>query len=240
MQPIHVTDLHRHWRRGPDVYHAMMEGLIQPLDTPATRFGTAFHYRVLHGEAAFLAHYAVGGPVNERTGREYGAETKAAAEWLTAQNKRAHCCSDDYGAITEMAQHVRLPAPLEVEVKVEAMLAGVPVEGRIDGLYPDGIFDVKTIDDLDAFDDRYALRMGYVHQAYLYCVLAHKTIFRWIVCEKSPPYRCGVWETTGAALGVVDEEIQNWLAEYKQCSESDTWPSRYAEARRFTRMNFGG
>jgi hypothetical protein len=47
--------------------------------------GSAAHKLILEGRQEFDKCYAVGAPVNERTGKEYGRETQAFAKWADIQ-----------------------------------------------------------------------------------------------------------------------------------------------------------
>jgi hypothetical protein len=47
--------------------------------------GSAAHKLILEGRHEFDLCYAVGAPVNERTGKEYGRDTQAFARWVEQQ-----------------------------------------------------------------------------------------------------------------------------------------------------------
>jgi hypothetical protein len=47
--------------------------------------GSAAHKLILEGRHEFDKCYAVGAPINERTGKEYGRETQAFAKWAEEQ-----------------------------------------------------------------------------------------------------------------------------------------------------------
>ena len=75
------------FRRCPLLYHWKQTGLTKDEDRPAYQIGRAAHTLILEGRQKFLAEYAIGGPINEKTGQPFGTTTKAFAEWAAAQGK---------------------------------------------------------------------------------------------------------------------------------------------------------
>ena len=73
--------------RCPWLHHKKAIGLIEDKDSPAYLVGRAAHVRILEGRNVYETAFALGGPINERTGKPYGANTKAFAEWAHAQGK---------------------------------------------------------------------------------------------------------------------------------------------------------
>ena len=57
-------------------------------DRPAYLLGRALDTLVLEGRQQFDDQFAVGGPINPKTGQPYGANTKAFAEWAAACGKQ--------------------------------------------------------------------------------------------------------------------------------------------------------
>src|ERR1043166_2555607 len=75
------------FRRCPELFRRKKLGLIQDEDRPAYLIGRAVHAWMLEGREVFDRQFAVGGPVNPRTGKPYGANTQAFQEWAAAQGK---------------------------------------------------------------------------------------------------------------------------------------------------------
>jgi len=71
----------------PWLYRKKQLGLIAGDDTPAMLVGRATHARILEGRDAYEAQFALGGPINPKTGSPFGATTKAFAEWAQLQGK---------------------------------------------------------------------------------------------------------------------------------------------------------
>jgi hypothetical protein len=56
-------------------------------DEPAYLLGRAAHTLILEGRVAYERAFAVGGPINPRTGQPFGAGTKAFAEWAASTGR---------------------------------------------------------------------------------------------------------------------------------------------------------
>jgi hypothetical protein len=132
--------------------------------------GRAAHTLILEGRERYAAEYAVGGPINPATGKRYGSNTKAFAEWAAAQGKPV--LTDEKALLIEsMADGVvahdiamSLMAKGVAEGVVRAEYCGLACQARMDWFNPDrGIVDLKTCDDLTYFEAD-ARRYGYTHQ----------------------------------------------------------------------------
>ncbi len=232
------------FRRCPLLYHKKQSGLIADEDRPAYLVGRAAHALILEGRERYEDEFAVGGPVNPKTGEVYGSRTKAFAQWAAAQGKPV--LTDDQAALVEeMAAGVRshetamrLLETGEAEGVVRAEYCGLPCQIRIDWFNPDlGIVDLKTCDDLTWFEAD-ARRYGYAHQLAFYrSVLGQVTpLFvsvYLIAIEKKEPFRCGVWRVGDDVLGIAKQENEQAIHRLKQCRQCDQWPTNYEEMRCF-------
>ena len=79
------------FRKCPQLFIQKRRGIITDEDRPAYLIGRALHTLALEGEERFCAEFAVGGPINEKTGQRFGAATKAFAEWAAMQGKPVLC-----------------------------------------------------------------------------------------------------------------------------------------------------
>ena len=77
----------RRFRRCPQLFRRKRTGLIPDEDRPAYLVGRAAHTAILEGRDAFQDSFAVGGPINPKTGQPYGVSTKTWTEWAEAQGK---------------------------------------------------------------------------------------------------------------------------------------------------------
>jgi len=230
------------FRRCPLLYWKKKQGLVADEDRPAYLIGQAAHSLILEGIEKFEAEYAVGGPINEKTGKPYGPQTKAYANWAVAIGK-AVLTDDHHRLITCMAASVNThPVAVELladgtpEAVVRAEYCGMPCQARIDFLNPErGIIDLKTCDDLTWFEAD-ARRFGYAHQFCFYqSVLAQATgeVFpvHVIAVEKKEPFRCGVWQMSEQTLATAQRENEAAVERLKQCKILNSWPTGYEEVR---------
>jgi hypothetical protein len=232
------------FRRCPLMYRKRKLGLIEDEDRPAFIVGRALHTLVLEGRDKFEAEYAVGGPVNPKTGELFGSTTKAWAEWAAAQGKPVLTVAQ-FDLVENMAEGVRAN-PIAVDLLSEgvaegvirAEYRGVPCQIRMDWFDPyRSLVDLKTCDDLTWFESD-ARRYGYIHQMAFYRAIVHVALgipmpVHLIAVEKKEPFRCGVWQIHQDALAQAQKENEAAIERLKRCVASDTWPTGYEEKRLF-------
>ena len=232
------------FRRCPYLYHKKKIGLIPDEDRPAYLLGRAAHMLILEGWDEFKDGYAVGGPINPKTGNPYGSTTKAYAEWADAQGKPV-LTDSQYELITNLASGVKandaaqqLLAEGIPEGVVRAEYCEMPCQSRLDWFDAvRGIVDLKTCDDLTWFESD-ARRYGYAYQMAFYrSMVAQVTGERFpvhiIAVEKKEPFRCGVWRMGEDVLGTAQKENEQAIERLKKCIERDTWPTGYEDIRIF-------
>lgn len=231
--------------RGPEYFRLRHRDRVLPdRDSADKAVGRATHALILEGDDAYRARFAVGGPVNPKTGKLYGRDTKAFAEWSEQVGMPAISAEDD-ACIQAMARAVRahpLCADIlragcpEVVIRREDH-HGVPCQMRADWMVGAGttpldwsaIVDLKTCGDLAQFP-RDVRRYGYDRQAAFYSDLYHAETgewlpFRFVVVEKQAPHRCGVYELSQELLGRAFARNLADLDALRQCLASDVWPS---------------
>jgi hypothetical protein len=108
------------FRRCPLLYWHEVQGLIPDEERPAYVLGRAAHVLILEGRERFDAEYAVGGPINARTGKPYGTNTQAYADWAAAQGKPV-ITEEQFALIVNLATGVRSHA-----IAAELLSDGVP------------------------------------------------------------------------------------------------------------------
>jgi hypothetical protein len=233
-----------HFRKSPLLYHKMKAGLVPDEDRPAYLVGRAAHTLILEGRERYAAEYAVGGPINPATGKRFGANTKAFAEWQAAQGKPV--LTDDQALLVEsMADGVvahdiamSLLAKGVAEGVVRAEYCGLACQIRMDWFNPDrGIVDLKTADDLDYFVAD-ARRYQYLHQVSFYRAILARATGRivpvyFIAIEKREPFRAGVWQVADDTLAVAQKENEAAISRLRECERRGTWPSGYEGIRAF-------
>lgn len=232
------------FRRNPLLFRKKQLGLIEEEERAAFIVGRAVHCRVLEGEDEFRRRFAIGGPINPKTGKSFGQDTKAYAEWATAIGKpaisqdTADLCDRLTRAVREHDVATSLISEGQGEGVVRTEFAGLPSQIRIDWTHPErGIVDLKTIDDLDYFELQ-ARSFGYTHQLAFYrAVLAQvtgrKPEVHVIAVEKKEPYRVGVWRFSDQVLDAAARENLAAIERLKICRAQDCWPTGYEQIRSF-------
>ena len=231
------------FRKCPYLYWKKHSGLIADKDSPAYAFGRAAHTLVLEGRDTFERDYAIGGPVNPKTGKPFGSTTKAYASWFIESGKTSAVTNDDAIALELMEQsvlvHPEAPALITdgfAEGVVRAEHQGLPCQIRMDYYQPVlGLVDLKTCDDLTWFESD-ARRFGYLHQLAFYRSVLREVsnidvAVHIIAVEKKEPFRCGVWRISPEALDFAQTENESAIRRLKVCMETQVWPTGYEQIR---------
>jgi hypothetical protein len=230
------------FRKCPLLHHKDSLGLIEDIDRAAYLVGRAAHCRILEGRDQFSSRYAVGGPINPKTGKPFGSNTNAFAEWAAAQGKpvltaeQASLVENLAVGVSMNANAVDLILDGVAEGVVRADYCGVPCQIRMDWLNPHrGIVDLKTCDDLTYFEAD-ARRYGYAHQVAFYrsvlaAVVKQFAPVHFIAVEKKEPFRCGVWRVAEDTLDQCARENAAAIGRLKECRRMGAWPTGYEEVR---------
>ena len=231
------------FRECPLLYQQLQSGQIVIPDTPAYMIGRAAHVLILEGHERFDELYVIGGPINANTGRPYGSQTKAFAEWAAQQGGKCVLSSDQFQLIQCMCDAVHahpLAAQLLANGVAERVLRAtyceIPCQVRLDWIAWDyGLVELKTVDNLTWFESD-ARRFQYVHQLAFYrqiIALATREVLPVyvIAVEKRQPYRCGVWHVNEEALEIAEEENAEAILRLRECMRTDTWPTGYESLR---------
>jgi hypothetical protein len=232
------------FRKCPQLYHRRKYQPHTQEETPAYLVGRAAHVLILEGLDRFHEDFAVGGPINPRTGLPFGAATKAWAEWAETVGKPV--LSDSQFEMIErmnesVAAHEAAVGLLQngfAEAVVRAEYCGLPCQIRIDWLETTpSIVDLKTCDDLTWFEAD-SRRYGYAHQLAFYRAVLSKVLgifvpVHLIAVEKKEPYRCGVWRLSDEVLNLAQKENEQAIDRLHACIANDSWPTGYEETRVF-------
>lgn len=242
-RPQHLT-AHKlaDFRKCPRKFHAREVGLTEEQRSPAFALGSAAHKYILEGPSAFEEMYVVGAPINPKTGKSYGRDTKAYAEWFAAQAKPT-VSEEEFATIQEMSRAVRnhpiasdivLAADL-VEITVRGELMGVACQSRIDMISLGEIVELKTCEDLDRFAND-IIAYGYYSQMAFYRSMVYGVNTMLMPCsivatEKQFPYRVGCWKLDAQKLQYAINSNNSGIAHYLACKESNRWPDWYQDWR---------
>lgn len=232
------------FRRCPQLYFRKRCGLVPNEDRPAYLLGRAAHALVLEGKEAFQDGFAVGGPINPKTGQPFGSTTKAFAEWVASQHKEV-LTAEQYSLIERMADSVerhKIASELLAVGVAEGVLrteyCAVPCQIRIDWFAAQrAVCDLKTVDNLDYFEAD-ARRYSYCHQLAFYVAVLREVIGKnmpafFIAVEKREPFRTGVWRVDEEVLLAAMRENEAAIRRLRQCEASGEWPTGYEEQRVF-------
>lgn len=237
------------FRRCPLLYRKKQLGLVPERDTSAYLVGRAAHVLILEGRPRYERAFAIGGPINPRTGQPFGSTTKAFAEWAERQSKPV--LSDAQAALVEqiaaaVCGHLfarELLSEGVAEGVVRCAYAGHRCQARIDWINPvpdRGIVDLKTADELDLFES--AMRaFGYVHQVAFYRALVAEVSGRAlpvhiVAVEKREPFRCGLWQVAPEVLDQAQAENEEAMRDLLRCRETGDWFTRYESLRLVDRL----
>lgn len=237
------------FRACPLLFHRKELGLIPDRDRHAFVVGRAAHTLILEGRERYEAEYAVGGPINAKTGKPYGSNTKAFAEWAEKRGKPV-IADTDAAMIEEMAASVRshvfareLLADGVAEGVVRCRRNGVLCQARFDWINPvdgRGLVDLKTADSLDSFE-WHIDAFKYTHQLAFYRSLFEHASgvvvpVHIIAVEKREPFRCGVWQISARCLDAAQAENDDAIAQLIRCRETGQWPTGFESLRLYDRV----
>ncbi len=237
------------FRRCPLLYHKKELGLVPERDTTAYLVGRAAHTLILDGRQHYEREYAIGGPINPKTGQPYGSKTKAFTEWAQRQSKPV--LSDAHAVLVEQMAAAVKDHLFARELLADGMAEGVvrcryrdhDCQARIDWINPiegRGIVDLKTADELDSFE--MAIRaFGYVHQLAFYRALVAQVSARVlpvhiVAVEKREPFRCGLWQIAPHVLDQAQRENEEAMADLRRCRETGNWFTRFESLRLIDRL----
>jgi hypothetical protein len=226
----------------PWLYRKKQLGLIVDTDSPALLIGRATHVRILEGRDAYETQFALGGPINPRTGKPFGSTTKAFAEWAEAQGKPV-LSHDNVELIEQMASGVAMNDEAvdlllygRSEGVIRTTYCDTPCQARFDWIHPHrGVVDLKTTADLTWFENdakrrRYHNQMAF-YQAVLGQVIDELVPVYLIGIEKTEPFRCGVWRLGDNTLAIARQENEEAIRRLRRAWEIDAFPTGYEVIR---------
>jgi hypothetical protein len=223
-----------------------MAGLITEYFREAYLVGAATHVMTLEGVDRFWSEYVVGGPINPKTERPYGSETKAFRDWAKEQGKPV-LSDEQYALVCQLYNAVKahaVAAELLREGIAEGVLRtdynGIQCQARLDWFSPaHGIVDLKTCEDLsnfasDAMRYKYANQMAFYRSAY--CLASgiadvNQVPVFLIAVEKREPYRCGVWNVCHFLLEKSQADNEEYMRQLAVSRCNNVWPTNYEGLR---------
>jgi hypothetical protein len=184
--------------------------------------------------------FAVGGPINEKTGKPYGLNTKAYAYWLAKQNKQYSLDADGYSRALDMSGIVReRMASMFVGGKDVTLRTTDMCHSRVDCVSKIGssveITQILVCDNLDDFGwdiKKFNIPLRAAFMAY--CAKTYDTAsisIYFIVVENRPVLRCGVWGMSSEEINEQFTAVNSHLRWMKECQTANHWPTGYEQPR---------
>lgn len=188
---------------------------------PAKVFGSAFH-KLLEGRTAFAKEYLIGGPINPKTGKTFGRDTKAFQEWTKENptpNGEQRVTQEEFDLLIAMAAAVENHPTVQSlltchgahELTLRGMLFGLPAQSLVDYVRKPHycLVDWKTCADVgDLVGD--AVAYGYDMQLAFY-----RMLFREIKQIQPKCFLVGVDKQPQPVCTVLSLN-QDWLYECEQ------------------------
>lgn len=213
--------------------------------TPALILGIQLHTFVLLGENALRSEYAIGGPINPKTGKTYGEDTKAFAEWAEDQGRAKWMGQDRFDLLLAMRDGIMRNKDARAFIEQDGVCeyridwtntaTGLPMKCRFDKVNRNGLKgDLKTTDDVspEAFA-RTILNYGYHCQQDIYdeggATEGIDGPFMFIAVSKSPPHECAVHILEDPVWMILARERNlRTMQELAQCRATGDWRGRHS------------
>ncbi len=222
--------------------------------TPALSLGSAFHTLALEGEEQYEKDFVFGGPINSKTGRCYGVDTQAFAQWAASLPPGKQFLTTDTSVLVREMVHAILsddtagPFVLdkfngsanEASLVWQDEATGLMCKARADMIRPgwESIGDLKTTEDASPRGFSQSIgTYGYHRQAAWYldgAAAVYKATgderlkslshFPFVCVEKKPPFAVAVYVIKPADVEIGRCQNRRLIDLVKACRESGKWP----------------
>lgn len=212
--------------------------------TDSKRFGTSAHELLLEPER--FGESIVPAPVNPKTGKPFGSETKAWDEYAAQypgklilteeETTRLHTIVRLLRSHETMMPLLAAPGMSEVCLVWDDDITGMRCKARIDRLIPSfGRMDLKTTQCAKHTEFRKSvLKYGYATQDAFYEMglkslsesghLTCKDRSVFIAVESESPHGIGVYAIGEDSLGIARSLVREWLCAVKEGIDRKQWP----------------
>ena len=234
---------------GKEFHLRQIGELPQPPESREMFIGTAAHTLILEGREKYRDAYEVAdGPVNPKTGKPYGNDTKVFRDWFAMQTKPV-ITTDEAALIEAMRDAVaahgvasQLLADGIAETPIFFDWFGTPCQSQVDWISKSwGIIDLKTTADLDRFvwtarDARYINQLAFYRRAV--GELFGESMDCFIVAvEKARNPRCGVFAIPKPDLDEAEDWCIQQIAALAEAEATGVWRDGYEGLRQLTLRN---
>ena len=206
------------------------------LDNPkepsaAMQLGTCLHALVLENKVVYAT-------LPESAKGNSNAAKLIKANFALENAGKIVLSADDAEAVRLMAASVKahpaasklLALMIEPEKAIAWQESDLTMKGKIDGLLPFGVLDLKTTTSAEMKEfEKSIFKFGYHIQAahYLYGAAANDLPaenFYIIAVENEPPYCTAVFVIDHETIEAGEKERQKLIKLYKECMTSGVWP----------------
>lgn len=219
-------------------------------ETDSKVFGVGFHEMML--EPARFAARVVMSPINEKTGKPFGRDTKAWAEFAALRPGKLILTPEEMDQIVAMRARITSHpeaslffdpasgAMFEVCIVWDCPITGLRCKGRVDVWVPRpnqmvARLDLKTTADASTEEfGRSIVKYGYHTQDAFYemgCkALGHDSYGLLLPIESDAPHAMQLAPIEGDTLAAGRHIVEGWLRTVKHCRETDSWPGYEASS----------
>lgn len=221
----------KHARKSLRLFHDIYSGLAPAVaDKPSWQVGRIVHMRVLE-PARYAETTTTRGPINPKTGKEFGRDTNAFADWQAANP--GVIMVEPYidmmcARMPDMVKEILQTGQPEVTIRTDYSDA-LTIQCRPDWMRGCDDWDLKTIDDVDKWQQS-VRRLDYWFSAGWYKMTKARTgqfsstgAWRWIFCEKEWPYRWRVVRMSEAYVERALDEAVKVVQRVSDAIDSDQW-----------------
>lgn len=206
------------------------------VDTPQLAFGRAFHCMGLEPTEYDKRYVTV--KSTTRTTKAFKDAVKANPDrqvMLESETNRARAMAIACRS-SEQIDYSELVGTARIEHSGYWFEGDLLCKFRPDIMTDTCIYDLKSTTDAspEGFQ-RSVIRYGYHTSAAWYLRGANKVLgnanrrFLWIAVEKDAPHAVQVYEATSELLALGQRECQRGIANYRKCTEADTYPAYATE-----------
>ena len=207
-------------------------------DTTATRFGTAVHTLML--EPSRFARSVVPAPINPKTNKAYGGDTKAWEEYAAQHPGKLIMSDEDLERakkmVTSVQNHAQAGKLLHAEKGMsEAVMiwkeGPLLCKGRVDKITPEYRVDLKTTSGLAKWDvwRKSVVDYGYFTQEAMYArgakALGLPPYGVFVVVESESPHATATFSIHQDWVAAGDKMVVEWLNKVVQARTTDQYPA---------------
>lgn len=205
-------------------------------ETPALELGRVIHAAVLEPER-FIRDMVTKPKFDLRS--RFGKSK--AEQWLAENENKIHVDEKTHevvlGILNSLSANKTISAMLSKSATEVSGFGYDPKTGLKLRIRPDAflqaegmILDIKSaVDASEKAFKRAVWDYGYYLQAAFYCFVASQIegrkieMFRWVVCEKSPPYDVAVYECDPAWMEIGEMDVRRALNRIDECLRTGVW-----------------